>query len=143
MGVKQAKSAARWRRLWTVLAVICVIEAAGMFVIAPIWNGGSMVGEIHALAVFIASAGLSFFSLATTAPGAALWTHLSRFVFAAAVGLAFDVVVTWALWAVGFPIVNGTVRRGLMEESYWLGPVIMAYAVIMWLSYRRNLAKEG
>ncbi|WP_184108042.1 hypothetical protein [Paraburkholderia fungorum] len=51
-------------------------------------------------------------------------------------------VVTWALWAAGYPIVNGTIQRGLMGQNYWLGPVILAYAVVVWLMYRAALAKE-
>ncbi|SAL49250.1 hypothetical protein [Caballeronia concitans] len=71
------------------------------------------MGEVHGLTIFVASAAVTFLSLARTAPGVSLWTHVSRYMFAIATGLALDVVVTWALWAVGFPIVNGTLRRNI------------------------------
>lgn len=130
------------RRVWYVLCGLCILEVIGLFAVAPYWNGGAVTGEVHALAIIIAGAGVAFLVLAKTDPGAALSTRVSRYTFALMSGLAFNVVVTWSLWAIGYPIVNETVRRGLMESNYWLGPAILAYSVIVWLSYRRSLAKE-
>jgi hypothetical protein len=131
------------RRVWYVLCTLFTVETVGMFTIAPYWNGGAIVGEIHALACFVAGAGVTFLLLGMTQPGAGLSTKVNRYLFALMGGLAFNVLVTWGLWAVGYPIVNGTIRRGLMGENYWLGPGILAYAVIVWLVYRSALAKES
>lgn len=119
-----------------------MVEAGGLFVIAPYWNGGTIVGGIHALACLIAGAGITFLLLATTEPGTTFSTRANRYLFAIMGGTAFNLVVTWGLWAVGFPIANWTVRRGLMAENYWLGPAVLAYAVIVWLIYRAGLNKE-
>ncbi|KIG11233.1 hypothetical protein BurMR1_1893 [Burkholderia sp. MR1] len=64
MASKQEVSATRWRRLWIVLAAICAADAVGMFALAPVWNNGTTVGEIHGLAVFVASAAVTFLSRA-------------------------------------------------------------------------------
>ncbi|MFC0698275.1 hypothetical protein [Paraburkholderia humisilvae] len=117
-------------------------ETVGMLTLAPYWNGGASVGEFHALALFIAAAGVMFLLLASTEPGTALSTRVNRYMFALMGGVAFNVVATWGLWAIGYPMVNGTIQRGLMAENYWLGPVILAYAVVVWMVYRHALAKE-
>jgi hypothetical protein len=131
------------RRLWYALCVLFMVESAGLFTIAPYWSGGAIVGKIHALACFVSGAGVTFLLLAMNDPGRALLTRANRYLFAVMGGLAFNVVVTWGLWAVGYPMVNGTVRLGLMAENYWLGPVILAYAVVVWLAYRRAISKES
>jgi len=140
MGLVSKKTA---RLIWHALAVVFMVETVGLFTIAPYWNGGAIVGEIHGLACFVAGAGVMFLLLATTEPGSAFSTKANRYMFALMGGLAFDVIVTWGLWAIGYPIVNGTVRRGLMAENYWLGPVILAYAVVVWMAYRHAVAKES
>jgi hypothetical protein len=81
--------------------------------------------------------------LAMTEPGTAFSTQANRYLFAVMGGLAFNAVAAWALWAVGYPLINGMVRRGLMASNYWLGPAILAYAVVLWLFYRGALAKES
>jgi hypothetical protein len=131
------------RRIWCALCALFLAETGGLFAVAPYWNGGAIVGEIHALACFVAGAGIAFLLLAITEPGAVFSTRANRYLFAVMGGLAFNVVVTWGLWAVGYPMTNGTVRRGLMAENYWLGPVILAYTVVVWLFYRGGLAKES
>lgn len=131
------------RRIWYALSVLLIAETAGLFIIAPYWNGGALAGEIHALACLAGGAGVTFLLLAITEPGTAFSTRVNRYLFAILGGLACNVVLTWGLWAIGFPITNGTVRRGLMAENYWLGPAVLAYAVIVWLVYRAGLAKES
>ncbi|WP_321935469.1 hypothetical protein [Paraburkholderia sp. J8-2] len=130
------------RRIWTALAAIFVIEAVGLLVIAPSWRGGSIRGSVNALAMMFVGAALAFLLLAITRSGNGIWTRASRYLFAVAGGFAADVVLTWGLWAAGFPIENGTVRRGLMPENYWLGPAMLAYAVVVWVVYRSSLSRE-
>ena len=130
------------RNIWYALCVLCVAETAGLFMIAPHWNGGSLIGQIDALACVAAGASVTFLLLAITKPGTALSTRVNRYLFAILGGVAGNVILTWGLWAVGIPIMNGTVQRGLMAESYWLGPAVLAYVVIVWLVYRAGLAKE-
>ncbi len=135
-------SAKTARRTWYALSGLCFLEMAGLMTIAPSWDGGAMLGEIHALAFVVAGLGVMFMLLAVTVPGTTLSTKLNRYLFAVTGGLAFNVVVTWGLWAAGYPVTNGTIRRGLMGSNYWLGPAILAYSVIAWLFYRGSLAKE-
>jgi hypothetical protein len=97
------------RRLWYALGALFLVETVGLFTIAPYWNRGALAGEIHGLACFAAGLGLTFLLLAITEPGSALSTRANRYLFAVMGGLAFEVVVTWGLWAIGYPIVNGTV----------------------------------
>jgi len=131
------------RRIWYSLCGFFMIETAGMFTIAPYWNGGAIEGDINALACLMAGGGVTCFLLASSEPGAAFLTRSSRYMFAFIAGLATNVISTWALWAIGYPIINGTIKRGLMAANYWLGPVILAYAVILWLVYRKGLEKEA
>lgn len=130
------------RKVWSALFVLCVVETVGLFTIAPLWDGGVRIGELYALACFAAGVGVMSLLLSITEPGTAPSTRVSRYLFAFMGGLAFNVIVTWGLWALEVPIMNGTVRRGLMAENYWLGPAILAYAVWVWLVYRAGLAKE-
>ncbi|WP_423383564.1 hypothetical protein [Burkholderia sp. LMG 32019] len=102
-----------------------------------------MIGEINALALFVVGGAVSFLLLARTTPASSLSTQFSRFMFALMGGTATYVVMTWGLWAVGVPIVTGTVKRGLMAENYWLGPAILAYTVVVWMAYRGALRREG
>lgn len=130
------------RRVWSVLVFLCAVETVGLFIIAPLWDGGARVGELYALGCVAAGVGVMFLLLAVTEPGTALSTRVNRYLFAVMGGLACNVIVTWGLWALEVPIKNGTVQRELMAENYWLGPAILAYAVIVWLVYRSGLAKE-
>lgn len=130
------------RRLWFALTCLFAIEAFGLILIAPDWRGGAEQGGINALAMFLIGGAVAFLLLARTRPGAAFWTRASRYLFAFAGGMAANVVLTWGMWAAGFPIDNGTVRRGLMGENYWLGPVLIIYAVLVWLAYRTGLRRE-
>jgi len=131
------------RKIWYALCVLFIAETVGLFVIAPSWNGGALAGEIHALACLAAGAGVTFLLLAITEPGTALSKRVNRYLFAILGGVAGNVILTWGLWAIGFPIMNGTVQRGLMAENYWLGPAVLAYTVVVWLVYRAGLAKEA
>lgn len=131
------------RRIWYALSGLCVIEAAGIAILAPSWKGGTLIGEINALALFVVGGAVSFLLLARTTPASSLSTQFSRFMFALMGGTATYVVMTWGLWAVGVPIVTGTVKRGLMAENYWLGPAILAYTVVVWMAYRGALRREG
>ncbi|MEB2558812.1 hypothetical protein [Burkholderia cenocepacia] len=100
------------------------------------------MGEINDLATYVFGAATLFFLLGRCEPGKTLATQGMRYLFAFIGGTAANVVLTWGLWAIRFPIVNGTIQRGLMEENYWLGPTVLAYAVIVWLFYRRSLNRE-
>jgi hypothetical protein len=130
------------RRIWCALCLLFMGATAGLIMLAPYWNGGALVGEIHAVACFVAGFGVTFLLLALTEPGTAFSTQANRYLFAVMGGLAFNGVAAWALWAVGYPLINEMVRRGLMAETYWVGPAILAYAVVVWLFYRGSLAKE-
>ncbi|MEX3555938.1 MAG: hypothetical protein VB131_04880 [Burkholderia gladioli] len=118
------------------------MEFAGLLAIAPHWRDGAIEGEVNALALFILGIAAAFFLLGRCVPGRTLATQWIRYLFALIGGTAANVILTWALWAIGLPIVNGTVQRGLMQEHYWLGPGILAYAVIVWLFYRSSLQRE-
>jgi hypothetical protein len=131
------------RRIWYFLWGFCAIETVGIFCLAPLWAGGTLEGQLNGLACFMGGATVTFFLLATSDPGRALSTRVSRYVFAVSAGLAADVIATFGLWAIGFPIINGTIRRGLIAANYWLGPVILAYTVFVWFSYRKGLARDG
>jgi hypothetical protein len=131
------------RRIWYFLCGLCVIETVGMLTLAPVWDAGTIEGELNGLACFIGGAAVTFFLLGMSEPGTSFSTRLSRYMFAVGGGLAANVIVTWGLWAVGYPIINGTVRRGLMAANYWLGPVILAYTVFVWLSYRKGLDRDS
>lgn len=131
------------RRIWYFLCGLCVVETVGMMTLAPGWDGGTIEGELNGLACFIGGAGVTFFLLGMSEPGTSFSTRLSRYMFALCGGLAADVIVTWGLWAIGYPIINGTIRRGLMAANYWLGPLILAYTVFVWLSYRKALARDS
>lgn len=131
------------RKIWYALCALSIAETVGLFMIAPHWYGGAIAGEIHALACLAAGAGVTFLLLAITEPGTALSTRVNRCLFAIMGGLAANMILTWGLWAIGVPMINGTIQRGLMAENYWLGPAVLAYAVIVWLFYRAGLAKEA
>ncbi|WP_175816928.1 hypothetical protein [Burkholderia diffusa] len=131
------------RRIWYALSGLCVVEAAGMAILAPSWKGGTVIGEINALALFVAGGGVLFLLLARTTPAVSLSTQLMRLMFALMGGTATYVLLTWGLWAAGVPIVTGTVKRGLMAENYWLGPSILAYTVVVWMAYRGALRREN
>ncbi|WP_321809043.1 hypothetical protein [Burkholderia sp. BCC1993] len=144
----KANAGGRWQRimrggrLWYGLSFVCAMEGFGLLAIAPYWRGGAIIGEINALAMFVFGVASLFFLLGRCEPGKTLGTQGLRYLFALLGGTAVNVVLTWGLWAIGFPIVNGTIRRGLMGANYWLGPAILAYAVLVWLFYRGALRRE-
>ncbi|EDT05907.1 hypothetical protein BamIOP4010DRAFT_0644 [Burkholderia ambifaria IOP40-10] len=113
-----------------------------MFLIEPYWQGGTIRGELHALALSIVGGAVMLLLLARTEPGAKFGTQFLRYLFALIGGTAANVILTWAFWALKLPIMNGTIRRDLMAENYWLGPSILVYAVVVWLSYRGSLRRE-
>jgi len=130
------------RRAWYILAALFAMEMVGLFIIAPYWNGGLERAEVNALACFVGGIGLVFFLLAVTQPGKRLSTTMNRYMFALLGGMSFNIVTMYVLWATGLPVMNGTIHRGLMGENYWLGPAVLAYAVVVWLAYRASLSKE-
>lgn len=130
------------RRIWYGAGVLFALEAIGMFLIAPYWRGGAFRGELHALALFIVGGAVILFLLARTEPGTWFGTQVLRYLFALMGGTAANVILTWAFWAAKLPIMNGTIRLDLMAENYWLGPSILVYAVVVWLSYRGSLRRE-
>ncbi|CAM2164663.1 conserved membrane hypothetical protein [Burkholderia latens] len=113
-----------------------------MFSIAPYWQGGAIRGELNALALFIVGGAVMLFLLARSEPGARFGTQLLRYLYALMSGTAANVILTWGFWAAKLPIMNGTIRRDLMAENYWLGPVILVYAIVVWLAYRGALRRE-
>jgi hypothetical protein len=82
------------RRKWYVICALFMMQTAGLFAIAPYWNGGALFGDTHALAWFVAGAGVTFLLLAMTDPGTASSTKANRYLFAVTGGLAFNAVVT-------------------------------------------------
>ena len=102
-----------------------------------------MEGEINALAFFVVGIGVAFLLLARTQPGLTLGTQGLRYLFALIGGSATNVLLTWATWACGFAVSNGTIKRGIMGENYWLGPTMLAYAAIVWLVYRAGRRRES
>lgn len=130
------------RRAWYILAALFAMETVGLFMIAPYWNGGLERAEVNGLACFVGGIGMVFFLLAVTQPGKRFSTTVNRYMFALLGGMSFNIISTYALWAMGLPVMNGTIKRGLMGENYWLGPAVLAYAIVVWLAYRASLAKE-
>lgn len=100
-------------------------------------------GATNALACIVAGVAL-FFAIAGYYPaGSSRAVQWYRYTFGFAAGLAASTICTWGLWAAGVPIDNGTVRRGIMAEHYWLGPAMLAYAVVCWAFYRHAAARDG
>lgn len=130
------------RRAWYILGALFAMETVGLFIIAPYWNGGLERPEVNGLACFVGGIGTVFFLLAVTQPGTRLSTTVNRYMFALLGGMSFNIISTYSLWAMGLPVMNGTIKRGLMGENYWLGPAVLAYAVVIWLAYRASLSKE-
>ncbi|WP_156908372.1 hypothetical protein [Burkholderia multivorans] len=119
-----------------------MMEAAGLLTIAPSWKGGTLEGEINALAFFVAGAATTFLLQARTRPGSSHVTQGLRYLFALMGGSAANLLLTWTAWASGFAVSNGTIKRRIMGENYWLGPTMLAYATILWLAYRAALHRE-
>ncbi|KUZ76879.1 hypothetical protein [Burkholderia ubonensis] len=136
------RKVSRAGRIWYGLSCVCAIEGLGLLAIAPYWRGGTILGEVNGLAMFVFGVATLFFLLGRCEPGKTLATQGLRYLFALLGGTATNVVLTWGLWSIHFPIVNGTIQRGLMGENYWLGPAILAYAVVVWLFYRSSLNRE-
>ena len=44
--------------------------------------------------------------------------------------------LTWLLWALGVPVAIGTVQNNEMGSNYWVGPVILIFAVISYYFYQ-------
>ncbi len=130
------------RTVWTGLSALTALLAISMLAIARGWQGDITPGQINALALFVVGVAVMFLLLARLTPGRTFQTQGLRFLVAIVGGVAANVNLTWGCWALRVPIDNGTVRRGLMESNYWLGPAILAYAVIAWLSYTHSLRKE-
>lgn len=86
------------------------MEAIGLLTIAPAWKAGTMEGEINALAFLVAGISVTFLLLARTRPGLTLGTQGLRYLFALIGGSAANVLLTWAAWACGFSVSNGTRR---------------------------------
>ncbi|RQR65236.1 hypothetical protein [Burkholderia sp. Bp9015] len=131
------------RQCWYAAFGLFLLEAIGLLTIAPAWKAGTMEGEINVLAFFVAGIGIAFLLLARTRPGSTLGTQGLRYLFALMGGSAANVLLTWATWACGFAVSNGTIKRGIMGENYWLGPTMLAYATIVWLAYRAGLRRES
>ncbi|MDF0506766.1 hypothetical protein POK33_39115 [Burkholderia cenocepacia] len=128
---------------WYAVFALFLMEAIGLLAIAPVWKAGAMIGEINALAFFVFGVGVTFLLLARTRPGLTLGTQGLRYLFALVGGSGANVLLTWATWARGFSVSNGTIMKGLMAENYWLGPTMLAYATIVWLAYRIGLRRES
>lgn len=68
-----------------------------------------------------------------------------RHPLAKALRLGFTVVVALAVfsnlsflaWIAGLPLEMGGVKQGKMAEHYWLGPITLVYAVIVWGQLKR------
>lgn len=71
------------------------MEAAGLLTIAPSWKGGTLEGEINALAFFVAGAATTFLLLARTRPGSSHVTQGLRYLFALMGGSAANLLLTW------------------------------------------------
>jgi len=65
-----------------------------------------------------------------------------RVVLSAIVALAVYSNLSFAVWAAGLPIDLGIVRNGRMAEHYWLGPITLVYAVVMWVMVKRESEKN-
>lgn len=132
---------AKPRVILSALAICAGLTAASLFSFGGM--GVASRGAVNALACLIAGVAASFGCLAYYPAAKTPSVQFQRHLFAVVAGLAVYVVSTWGLWAIGVPIENGTVRRGLMSKHYWLGPAVLAYAVVCWVLYRAADAKEG
>ncbi|MGT2457802.1 hypothetical protein ACU4GI_33410 [Cupriavidus basilensis] len=132
----------RAQMAWAALAGWAGVVAAFLFIHTP-GSPDPTPGALNALACVFIGLGIFFGVLAYHPPGRTGAVQWQRYTFAVAAAIAANVITTWGLWAIGVPIENGAVRRGLMAEHYWLGPAAMAYAVVCWVFYRRALAGEA
>lgn len=131
------------RQGWYVVCFLFFAESMAMFGLAPAWEGGGRIGEIHGLACFVAGLGVTCLLLGASRPGASVFTQALRYMFALNTGAGFQATMTWGLWAVGYPIENGTIQRGLMGTYYWLGPAALLYAGFAWAFYRYGLVRDS
>ncbi|PQP10826.1 hypothetical protein C5615_32695 [Burkholderia cepacia] len=83
---------------------MCAMEGFGLLAIAPYWREGTIVGEVNALAMFVFGMAALFFLLGRCEPGKTLATQGLRYLFALMGGTATNVVLTWGLWSVHFPM---------------------------------------
>lgn len=60
-----------------------------------------------------------------------------RLGFAVTVALAVFSNLAFFAWIFGLPLEMGVVRKGKMAEHYWLGPITLVYAVILWGQLKR------
>ncbi len=128
------------RRIWFMLFALSTAESVGAFFAGPYWHGGSALGAFNGLGTFFAGAATTFFLLAKTEPGKSFGARVSRYVFAAAGGYSGKSILMWALWASGLPIAHSA--HVPMADTYWMGPATLVYAVMVWVGYRRALARE-
>lgn len=123
------------RRVWTGLSAFASIEVVGLVLLAP---GYPEPGKLYAIGCLSAGFALASGFLAYYPASRAFNTQVCRYAFAASAGLAAYAVAAWALWAAGVPIDIGTVRDGQMARHFWLGPAVLAWAVVAWVIYRKS-----
>lgn len=61
-----------------------------------------------------------------------------RVTFGTCVFLATWSCIAFALWAVGINLKIGTVSNGRMNETWWLGPLCIVWAVLAYVSLVRS-----
>lgn len=57
-------------------------------------------------------------------------------------GLALYSNLAYIIWITGYPINLGTVAAGKMGENYWLPPVTLLYAVVLYVMLKRLSKSE-
>lgn len=61
-----------------------------------------------------------------------------RFTFGACVFLATWSCIAFALWAAGIDLKIGTITDGRMNETWWLGPFCIVWAVLAYVQLKRS-----
>jgi hypothetical protein len=61
-----------------------------------------------------------------------------RLMFGVGVFMSVWTCSTDVLWRLGIPLRIGAIERGLMTETWWTGPVCLAWSVWIYWELRRN-----
>lgn len=123
------------QRIWTGLSAFSVLEVIGLVLLASVHPEP---GKLYALGCLSAGFSVACGLLAYYPASRARDTQVCRYAFAASAGFAAYTITAWALWAAGVPIDIGTVRNGQMSQNAWLGPAVLAWAVVSWVIYRKS-----